>query len=321
MILVTGANGQIGVDLLQALADRHGGKQIVATDLDGSDAHSPSDVTFEPLDVRSSDSLNELLSTNEIDTIYHLAGILSANGEQNPDLCWDVNIGGLRNVLRAAIQRSLKVFWPSSIAVFGPRTVRDEAPQTARTDPDTIYGITKATGERLCQYYSGHHALDVRSIRFPGVISYSAPPGGGTTDFAVEMFFGAIREGAYDCFVQEDTRLPMMYMPDAIKSVLDLMSADSDDLSVRMSYNVTAFSFSAGELAESIRKYIPGFTCDFKPDFRQEIADTWPGSIDDSVARSDWNWVPEFDLDAMVRDMLAHIGSSLGVPMEFPDSD
>lgn len=321
MILVTGANGQIGVDLLQALADRYGGKQIVATDLNGSNARSPSDVTFEALDVRISDNLNELLSTNQIDTIYHLAGILSASGEQDPDLCWDVNIGGLRNVLRAANERSLKVFWPSSIAVFGPHTVRDEAPQTARTDPDTIYGITKATGERLCQYYSGHHALDVRSIRFPGVISYSTPPGGGTTDFAVEMFFGAVKEGAYDCFVQEDTRLPMMYMPDAVKSVLDLMGANSNNLSVRTSYNVTAFSFSAGELADAIRNYIPRFTCTFNPDFRQEIADTWPRSIDDSVARSDWNWLPEFDLDTMVRDMLAHIGPSLGDPMEFPDSD
>lgn len=316
MILVTGSNGQIGVDLLQALADRHGGTHIVAADLEGSNSRTPSDVRFEPLDVRSVDRVEELLTTNPIDTIYHLAGILSASGEQNPDLCWDVNIGGLRNVLRAANERSLRVFWPSSIAVFGPHTVREEAPQSARTDPDTIYGITKATGERLCRYYASHHALDVRSIRFPGVISYSAPPGGGTTDFAVEMFFGAIKDGAYDCFVSADTRLPMMYMPDAVKSVLDLMGADSDALSVRTSYNVAAFSFSAGELAEAIQKYVPDFTCTFHPDFRQEIADTWPGSIDDSVARADWNWIPEFDLDRMVRDMLTHIGQSLGVPVD-----
>ncbi len=321
MILITGANGQIGVDLIKALVGHIGEDQIIASDLHVTNPHIPPGVRFEQIDVRDGRKLNELLGGNAIDCIYHLAGILSATGEQKPDLCWDVNIGGLRNVLDAARLRQLRVFWPSSIAVFGPNAPKIDAPQTAITDPTTMYGITKVTGEHLCKYYARRHGIDVRSLRFPGVISYSAPPGGGTTDYAVDMFIQAVEHGSYDCFVSEETRLPMMYIPDAVKSILDLMNADDDGISVRTSYNVTAFSFSAGELADAIRKHVPDFSCTFHPDFRQEIAETWPKSIDDSVARSDWHWAPRFDLKGMVQDMLTHVGQSSGKLIPFPDSN
>lgn len=320
MILITGANGQIGADLITALVGQIGEEHIVASDLHITNSHIPPGVRFEQIDVRDSRKLDELLDGHAIDSIYHLAGILSATGEQKPDLCWDVNIGGLRNVLEAARVRQLRIFWPSSIAVFGPKTKKFDAPQTAITDPATMYGITKVTGEQLCKYYARRHGIDVRSLRFPGVISYSAPPGGGTTDYAVDMFIQAVEHGSYDCFVTEETRLPMMYMPDAVKSILDLMNANNDGISVRTSYNVTAFNFSAGELADAIRKHRPDFICTFHPDFRQEIAETWPRSIDDSVARRDWNWAPQFDLEGMVQDMLTHVGQSSGKFIPVADS-
>lgn len=315
MILVTGANGQIGVDLVQELATLYGGEQIVASDLQAPTSDLPTAVRFEELDICRHARLDELVSKYTFHTVYHLAGILSANGEKHPELCWEVNVDGLRNVLQTCSRESLRLFWPSSIAVFGPNTVRENAPQSAATDPDTMYGISKITGERLCKYYADHRGLDVRSIRFPGVISYSAPPGGGTTDFAVAMFIEALKHDTYDCFVTSETRLPMMYMPDAIKSIVDLMKAPSESISVRSSYNVTAFSFSAGELAEAIGNYVPSFRCEFNPDFRQEIADTWPKSIDDSIARADWDWSPEYNLDDMVRDMLEHVSESLGIEL------
>ena len=314
MILITGSNGQVGVDLTKALSDLHGGDCLLASDLTQPNSHLPSDVAFEPLDVRDSLRLGELLDRYAIDTIYHLAGILSANGERQPDLCWDVNVGGLMNVLNASRLRKLRVFWPSSIAVFGPRTPRHDANQTAQTDPKTMYGITKVSGEQLSQYHADHFGIDIRGLRFPGIISYSAPPGGGTTDYAVDMFTSAIKTGAYTCFVSEETRLPMMYMPDAVKSVLDLMSAPSEDISVRTSYNVTGFSFSAGELASAIQASIPGFECTFEPDFRQAIADSWPCSVDDGIARRDWHWAPDYDLTSMVKDMLSHITDALEAP-------
>jgi len=309
MILVTGANGQIGVDLIKALSDLPAGNQVLATDLDQVNDRLTDRIRFERLDVRDAARLTELVDRYSVKTIYHLAGILSAKGEKNPGLCWDVNIGGLLNVLEVARERRVRVFWPSSIAVFGPETPRNEAPQDAVTDPKTMYGITKVTGEQLCRYHSDRYGIDIRSLRFPGVISYSAPPGGGTTDFAVDMFLSAVRSESYTCFVSEETRLPMMYMPDAVKSVLDLMAAPPEQISVRSSYNVTAFSFSAGELADAIRRVIPAFSCRFEPDFRQKIADSWPRSIDDSVARRDWRWQPQFDLQGMVHDMLEHVGS------------
>ena len=306
MILITGASGQIGVDLADELVRRHGPGNVLVTDLRMPEKQRPGRV-YDVLDVTYMESVEKIIQSRDISVIYHLAGILSATGERHPELAWNVNVNGVRNVLEAARRFGCRVFWPSSIAVFGPTTPKIDTPQATVTEPGTMYGATKVTGELLCKFHATHHDLDVRSVRFPGIISHSAPPGGGTTDWAVDMFFQAVRHGHYTCFVTEDTRLPMMYMPDAVKSVLDLMDADSACISIRTSYNLTAFSFSSGELAEAIRAYIPDFTCDYAPDFRQDIADSWPQSIDDSCAREDWNWQPEYDLDAMVRDMLHHV--------------
>jgi nucleoside-diphosphate-sugar epimerase len=312
MILITGSLGQIGVDLIRQLSAIHGADSIIATDVRHPDPGQLEGVKFEILDVTDAAALDELLSRYPFETVYHLAGILSARGEANPDLCWKVNVKGVENVLNAAKQGVFSIFWPSSIAVFGSNTEKTNTPQSAATDPFTMYGISKATGELLCRYYARVYDIDVRSLRFPGIISYSSPPGGGTTDFAVEMFFHALKNGTYTCFVSEETKLPMMYMSDAVKSILDLMRSDPQSISVRTSYNVTAFSFTAGELAAAIREHIPGFQCTFEPDFRQQIADTWPVSIDDSVARRDWGWSPLFDLSDMVRDMLEHIADRHG---------
>jgi len=245
--------------------------------------------------------------------VYHLAGILSARGERKPDLCWSVNVQGLRNVLDVARSESLRVFWPSSIAVFGPDTPREGTPQTTIEIPTTMYGITKVTGELLCSYYAARWGVDVRSVRYPGIVSWTVPPGGGTTDFAPEMFFEAVRNGRYECFVGPETRLPMMYMPDAVKAALDLMAADPARVRERTSYNITAFSFSASELAAVVAERVPGFEIAWKPDERQAIADSWPSVIDDSRARDDWGWSPAYDLDGMADDMFLNLRRH-GVP-------
>jgi nucleoside-diphosphate-sugar epimerase len=239
--------------------------------------------------------------------VYHLASLLSASGEDQPDRAWDVNTNGLKNVLDAARDRSLTVFWPSSIAVFGPDTPKKNTPQETVLNPDTMYGVTKRSGELLCRYYHRRHGVDVRSLRYPGLISYGIPPSGGTTDYAVDMLRAAARNERYTCFLRPDTRLPMMYMPDALQAVHALMAADADDLSIRTSYNVSAFSFSPEDLATAIRQRVPHFDVAYEPDERQGIAASWPASIDDTAARSDWNWAPSFDLDAMVSDMLDHL--------------
>jgi len=306
MILITGAFGQIGVDLADALVEQLGEGHVLVTDLRMPEHQRPGR-TYDVLDVTYMESVEKILQAYDVHTIYHLAGILSATGERHPELAWNVNVNGVRNIMEAARRFECRVFWPSSIAVFGPTTPKYDTPQETVTEPGTMYGATKVTGELLCKFHATHHDVDVRSVRFPGIISHAAPPGGGTTDWAVDMFFQAIRRGSYECFVTADTRMPMMYMPDAVKSVLDLMSAPNDNISIRTSYNLTAFSFSAGELAEAIGRHIPGFECTYVPDFRQEIADSWPSSIDDERARSDWNWTPEYDLDAMVKDMLLHV--------------
>jgi len=307
MILITGASGQIGVDLADTLVDRHGDGHVLVTDLRIPEHQRPGR-TYEVLDVTYMESVEKILEGYEVHTIYHLAGILSATGERHPELAWNVNVNGVRNIMEAARRFECRVFWPSSIAVFGPTTPKINTPQETVTEPGTMYGATKVTGELLCKFHATHHGVDVRSVRFPGIISHAAPPGGGTTDWAVDMFFQAVRNGSYECFVTEDTRLPMMYMPDAVKSVLDLMSAEESDITIRTSYNLTAFSFSAGELAAAIRSHIPEFKCTYAPDYRQDIADSWPASINDERARRDWNWTPEYDLDAMVSDMLHHVG-------------
>ncbi len=309
-ILVTGSRGQIGSDLVVALRRRHGATHVIES---GRALH-PQDSALLPykvLDVTDNQHLQAVIEQYQIDTIYHLAGLLSAKGEQHPDLCWDVNINGLRNVLEIAKSYQIKVFWPSSIAVFGPHTPKLDTPQIAVEDPSTMYGITKVTGELLCDYYAQRFGVDVRSLRLPGIISYSTPPGGGVTDFAVEIFYAALQHGVYNCFVRPETRLPMMYISDAIRAIFDLMQADSASIKVRTSYNVAAVSFSAEELVAEIQKHLPDFTCRYIPDFRQAIADSWPSVIDDSKARADWGWQHIYDLSAIVNDMLAKLSPRL----------
>jgi nucleoside-diphosphate-sugar epimerase len=251
-------------------------------------------------------ALDGLVARFGADTVYHLAALLSATGEKNPQKAWNVNMNGLHNVLEIGRARGLvRIFSPSSIAVFGPATPRERTPQDAVLSPTTIYGVTKVAGELLADYYVAKYGLDVRGCRYPGIISHLTPPGGGTTDYAVAIFYDAVRSGRYTCFLREDTRLPMMYMPDCLKCTLDLMDADLARLKHHAGFNVTAMSFSAGELAAEIRKHIPSFEVRYEPDFRQAIADSWPASIDDSAAREEWGWKPDYDLAAMTADMLA----------------
>lgn len=305
-VLVTGSRGQLGSDLSIALRQYYGATQVIESGR--SPPPEDSTIPYEVLDVTDHQRLQNLIEHDQIDTIYHLAGLLSAKGEQNPAQCWDVNINGLRNVLEAAKSHHLKVFFPSSIAVFGPHTPKLDTPQITIEDPSTMYGITKVTGELLCHYYAHRFGVDVRSLRLPGIISYSTPPGGGTTDFAVEIFYAALHQGTYTCFVRPETRLPMMYMPDAIRAILGLMQADSACINIRSSYNITAVSFSAAELVAELQKHLPHFTCRYIPDFRQAIADSWPSVIDDSKARADWGWHHTYTLPAIVEDMLVKLG-------------
>jgi len=256
-------------------------------------------------DVRDRDRLEEVICRNDIEVIYHLASLLSAEGEQHPDRAWEVNMSGLRNVLDLAREHDLKVFWPSSIAVFGPNTPKEDTPQRTVLDPTTMYGVTKRSGEMICRYYHIRYGIDVRSVRYPGLLSYETIPEGGTTDYAVYMHEDAAEGEDFNCFLKPDTQLPMMYMPDAIRATLLLMDADGTDLSVRDSYNIAALSFTPRDLARVIRSREPSFNCYYDPDERQEIADSWPDSIGDQVAREDWGWAPEYGLDAMSKDMLA----------------
>lgn len=305
-ILVTGANGQIGSELVGALARRYGAENVIASDLQ-DDAVANGKVVYETLDVTDADRLRDLVDGQGIDTIYHLASLLSVTGEKAPDRTWDVNLNGLKHVLDLARRRGTQVFWPSSIAVFGVDTPKNPAPQKTVLDPSTMYGITKVAGELLCRYYFERFEVDVRSLRYPGLISYKTPPGGGTTDYAVDIFRAAADGVPYTCFVRPDTRLPMMYMPDAIRAALELMEADAKDLTVRTSYNLTGVSFTVEEIAREISKHIPSFEVRYEPDGRQNIADSWPQEVDDSNARRDWGWRPEYDLPAIVDDMLAHL--------------
>ncbi len=312
-ILVTGSKGQIGSDLVAVLRKRYGARHIIESGWRRASSQGIDSLNYEVLDVTDRQHLQSIIERYQISTIYHLAGMLSAKGEQHPQLCWNVNVNGLRNVLEAAKSYQLQVFWPSSIAVFGPHTPKFNTPQITIKDPSTMYGITKVTGELVCSYYANRFGVDVRSLRLPGIISHTTPPGGGTTDFAVEIFDRAIKRGNYTCFVRPETRLPMMYMPDAIQAILDLMQAEPTAISVRSSYNVTAVSFSAAELVAEIQKHLPNFTCRYQPDFRQAIADSWPCVIDDSQARSDWGWQHSYNLPAIVTDMLEHLTRKLVV--------
>ena len=309
-ILITGASGQIGSDLADALRRQHPEARIICTDL-APPVEKQDTFYYETLDVCNGQALHHLIQQHEVDTVFHLASLLSAAGEKTPDRTWEVNMQGLKHVLDAARTFELRVFWPSSIAVFGPATPSDRVPQHATLDPSTMYGVTKVSGELLCRYYHARFGVDVRSLRYPGLISYKVRPGGGTTDYAVEIFYAAVQDQPYACFVRPDTRLPMMYMPDAIKAALDLMAAPTEQIRVRTSYNITAMSFSARELVHLIQERVPGFTCRFEPDDRQAIADSWPSVIDDSQAHKDWNWQPEYDLPAMADDMLKKLRTRL----------
>ncbi|MBI1773868.1 MAG: NAD-dependent epimerase/dehydratase family protein [Proteobacteria bacterium] len=306
-ILVTGAVGQVGADLTPVLRARFGAENVVATghrtlpseELRGSGP-------FETVDVTDKAALADTIERHGIDTICHLATLLSASGEKHPDVAWSVNIGGLKNVLDLAVENALsQVFWPSSIAVFGPTTPREMTPQRTVLEPNTMYGVTKLAGENLCNYYFHRYGLDVRSIRYPGLLSYKTFSGGGTTDYAVEIFFEANRRGTYRCFVRPDTILPLLYMDEAIHGTMQLMEAEAARISVRTSYNMGGLSFSAEALAREVGKHVAGFTCTFVPDFRQAIADSWPRSVDDSIARHDWGWKPSIDLPALTKLMLA----------------
>ncbi|MDF9801058.1 nucleoside-diphosphate-sugar epimerase [Catalinimonas alkaloidigena] len=304
-ILVIGANGQLGIELTAALQEKHGYEQVITSDI-----HPPKKqhALFEPLDILDKDRLYALVEKYKVTDIYLLAAILSAKGEQNPMLTWQVNIDGLMHVLELARDAKVsKIFWPSSIAVFGGTTPKQNTPQETVTSPTTMYGISKLSGERLCAYYAQKFGVDVRSLRYPGLIGYKALPGGGTTDFAVEIYHKALEEVAYHCFLKEDTVLPLMYMPDAVRATIELMEVDADEISVRSSYNLSGFSCSPADIAEVIRKTMPDFKIDYRPDFRQKIADSWPNSIDDSKAQEDWNWKPQFDLQAMSAEMLENL--------------
>ncbi|MFN8298367.1 MAG: NAD-dependent epimerase/dehydratase family protein, partial [Chitinophagales bacterium] len=299
-VLVTGAGGQIGTELVLALRKLY--KNVIASDL-----KDPSEVLkqggeFVRLDVLSKNSLTEVVQRFKVNQIYHLAAILSATGEKNPELAWRINMKGLRNILDVSVENGIKkVFFPSTIAVFGPTTPKVNTPQYTVMEPNTIYGISKQAGERWCDWYFQKRGLDVRSIRYPGLISYKTKAGGGTTDYAVDIFFEAVEHQTYKCFLKEDTTLPMMYMPDAIRGTIELMEAPAEKISVRSGYNFAGFSFSPAELAAEIKKTIPDFAISYEPDFRQAIAESWPQSIDDSVARKDWGWKPEYDLERMAQ--------------------
>ena len=304
-ILVIGAAGQIGSELVPALRKKYGNDNVIAT---GRKTPLPTEIKNSGpviyLDALDKESLSRVLYEYEIDTIFHMASILSATGEKMPQTAWDININGLMNVLEAGRNYKVeRIIWPSSIAAFGPTTPRENTPNTTVLQPTTMYGISKVAGELLVEYYYKKYNLDIRSMRLPGIISSETLPGGGTTDYAVEIFYKAIKEKKYTCFLREDTVLPMMYMPDCNKCFFDLLEADNSKLKRRV-YNITGMSFSAGEIAAEIKKHIPEFEINYKPDFRQEIADSWPKTIDDSLAREEWGWEPSFNLESMTKDMI-----------------
>jgi len=304
-ILVTGSSGQIGSELVVALRERYGIQNVIACDIKPPQGGSG---PFELVDVTDQETLQGTIRKHRIGSIYHLVSVLSAVGEKNPNLAWRVNIEGLKNVLDLAVEHKMdKVFWPSSIAAFGPHTPKIHTHQLTVMDPNTMYGITKVTGELLCNYYFLKYGLDVRCLRYPGIISYKTPPGGGTTDYAVAIFHGALREGRYECFVSADTIIPMMYMPDAVRAAIEFMEASRSRLRTHLGYNLAAMSFSAGELAVEVKRRVPNFVCTYKPDERQKIADSWPKSIDDACSRKDWGWKPEFNLRKTVEDMLKNL--------------
>lgn len=304
-ILIIGANGQIGLELAETLRNIYGQDHVISADI--KPLNNPHGI-YEQLDVLDRDRMYAIIKQYNVTQVYLLAALLSATAEQKPKSAWNLNMEGLFNVLDAAKEGIIKkVYWPSSIAVFGPTTPRQNTPQYTVMEPNTIYGISKQAGERFCEYYFEKYNVDVRSIRYPGLIGYKSAPGGGTTDYAVHIYHEALKSKTYECFLSASTMLPMMYMPDALKATIDLMEAPAEQVKIRSSYNVAGMSFNPEQIAAEIRKHIPEFTITYKPDFRQAIADSWPASIDDSYARDHWGWAPQYDLAKMTADMLENI--------------
>ncbi|OGJ03328.1 NAD-dependent epimerase [Candidatus Nomurabacteria bacterium RIFCSPLOWO2_12_FULL_41_10] len=324
-ILVIGACGQIGVELTLALRKKYGNENVLATDIKEEHPLLLGTGPFAILDAMDAEAVRALVKAptpsgvgvptesvgKKITTIYLLAALLSATGEKNPKLAWELNMGSLRQILDLSVDEKIKLFWPSSIAVFGVTAPRENTPQKTIIEPTTMYGITKYTGELLCQYYNKRFGLDVRSVRYPGLISWKSEPGGGTTDYAVEIYYEALKQGKYTCFLSENTYLPMMYMDDAIRATIEIMEVPVEKVQSRMAYNLSAMSFSPREIAEEIKKHIPSFEINYMPDLRQKIADSWPKSIDDSAARADWGWKPEFNLEKMTAEMLKNLKDKL----------
>ena len=307
-ILIIGACGQIGTELTHFLREKYGAHKVIASDIREGEEEMMNDGPFEVLDAMNYDALQDVVINYEITDVYLMAAMLSATGEKFPMKAWNLNMNSLFNVLNLAKEGKVnKVFWPSSIAVFGATTPKQDTPQRTVMEPSTVYGISKQTGERWCEYYNNKYGVDVRSIRYPGIISYKTLPGGGTTDYAVDIYHKALKHKNYICFLNAETTLPMMYMEDAIRATVGIMEADEKDIKIRSSYNLHAISFNPEEISESIQKHIPEFKISYEPDFRQEIADSWPQSIDDSQARDDWGWQHQYSLDEMTEKMLTNL--------------
>ena len=307
-ILIIGACGQIGTELTYALRAKYGPERVIASDIREGNEDLMESGPFEVLDATDYDALEEVVAYYEIGEVYLMAAMLSATAEKFPERAWDLNMNSLFNVLNLGKEKKIeKIFWPSSIAVFGPNTPKERTPQSTVMEPSTVYGISKQSGERWCDYYHHKYGVDVRSVRYPGLISWKTMPGGGTTDYAVEIYHRALSQRAYNCFLGENTKLPMMFMNDAIRATMELMDSDAEKIQVRSSYNLAAMDFTPSEIAESIRTHIPDFTISYEPDFRQAIADSWPNSIDDSRARQDWGWRAAFDLERTTGEMLGHL--------------
>ncbi|MGB7395851.1 MAG: NAD-dependent epimerase/dehydratase family protein [Pricia sp.] len=308
-ILIIGACGQIGTELTYALRDKYGNEKVIASDIREGNEDLMSSGPFEILDATDYDALEEVVAYYEIDEVYLMAAMLSATAEKFPMRAWNLNMNSLFNVLNLGKEKKIdKIFWPSSIAVFGLNTPKSDTPQSTIMEPSTVYGISKQSGERWCDYYHSKFGVDVRSLRYPGLISYKTMPGGGTTDYAVEIYHKALSDSQYTCFLKADTALPMMFMDDAIRATLQIMDTESDRVKIRSSYNLSAMSFTPAEMAESIKKHLPDFEISYAPDFRQAIADSWPSSIDDSRAQEDWDWQAEFDLERTSEVMLENLG-------------
>ena len=307
-ILIIGACGQIGTELTQKLRSIYGTENVIASDIRKLNIDVVNSGPFEVINALDFNQIEHLVEVHQITDVYLMAALLSATAEKNPAFAWDLNMNSLFHVLNLAKAKKIKkIFWPSSIAVFGPTTPKENTPQYTVAEPSTVYGISKQSGERWCEYYNHIFGVDVRSIRYPGLISWSSPPGGGTTDYAVDIFHKALSDKKYECFLSSETKMPMMYMEDAINATVKIMQAETKNVKIRSSYNLAAMSFTPTEIASEIKKYIPDFKISYKPDFRQKIADSWPASIDDDFARKDWGWKHKYDLSEMTIDMLRHL--------------